>query len=67
MPLRIRLDEIKEELKICQQTKKELSESFSSLMQARSKANAPIRDLSDEKDVLKRQIVEQRAQVGIHD
>lgn len=63
LPLRIRLDEIKEELKVCQQKKRDLNESFGALMQQRSKAIAPIRELSDEKDDLRRQIVEKRAQV----
>lgn len=63
VPLRIRLDEIKEELKVCQQKKRDLSESFGALMQKRSKVTAPVRELADERGELRQQIVEKRAQV----
>lgn len=64
LPLRIRLDEIKEELKVCQQKKRDLSESFGALMQKRSKVTAPVRELADERGELRQQIVEKRAQMN---
>lgn len=64
LQLRVDFDNIKEEIKVCQQSKREVNESFTALMQSRRESTAPLRELSDQKDDVKRQIFEKRALVS---
>lgn len=64
LELRVRVDAIKEELKQLHGKKRGLNEQLSALVQARSQTTKPVRELSDQKDDLRRQIGEAKLKLS---
>lgn len=65
VPLRVRFDELRDELRVWQQKKRDATEKVRTLLNQNQDALAPLKDLIEEREALRREIALHRQEVII--